>query len=440
MIERQNLTKVISEWQLYDPPEVKPRDMNIPLNLDLIISIVGPRRAGKTFLMFNLIEKLRKEVPRSNILYVNFENEYLTGMKATDFDNLISVFFEMSYPSDEYPVYLFLDEIQVVEDWSKWLNRIYESKKYKIFISGSSSRLLSRELATQLRGRTLDFTVLPFSFLEFLSLRSSTPRNKDALLMSVNRGKILSELREYMVHGGYPQVVLMSSYKEKLLRSYVDTMIIKDVGERFHIEPSILNVFVNYCVRTFSSPVSGTKIYRFLRSMNYSVAHDFPLKLLSDFSEVFFLYTVEIVSKSFKKSSKYPKKLYVVDSGIVNELTNIFDMGKVMENVVFIELIRRLNSTGKFRINYWKEYGKADGLEVDFVISSGMEISELINVTYAGSEGEIRDREIKSLIKASKELGCNKLTIITWDYLKEGEINYIPLWYWLLSGHESGRF
>ncbi len=86
-------------------------------------------------------------------------------MKATDFDNLISVFFEMSYPSDEYPVYLFLDEIQVVEDWSKWLNRIYESKKYKIFISGSSSRLLSRELATQLRGRTLDFTVLPFSFL-----------------------------------------------------------------------------------------------------------------------------------------------------------------------------------------------------------------------------------------------------------------------------------
>jgi hypothetical protein len=130
---------------------------------------------------------------------VNFENEYLTGMKATDLDDLISVFFELSHPSEDYPVYLFLDELQVVEEWSRWLNRIYESKKYKIIISGSFTKLLSRELATQLRGRTLDFTVLPFSFHEFLSIRSSLPKNRNAMLMSVNRGKILSELKEYMI-------------------------------------------------------------------------------------------------------------------------------------------------------------------------------------------------------------------------------------------------
>ena len=127
----------MSEWQLFDPPETKPRDMNIPLDLDLIISIVGPRRAGKTFLMYDLIRKLIKDIPKNNILYVNFENEYLTGMKATDLDNLISVFFELSHTSEDYPVYLLLDEIQVVDDWSRWLNRIYESKKYKIIISDS---------------------------------------------------------------------------------------------------------------------------------------------------------------------------------------------------------------------------------------------------------------------------------------------------------------
>ena len=142
---------------------------------------------------------------------MNFENEYLTGMKATDIDDLISVFFELSQPSVDYPVYLFLDEIQVVEDWSRWLNHIYESKKYKIIISGSSSKLLSRELTTQLRGRTLDFTVLPFSFHEFLSIRSSLPKNRNAMLMSVNKGKVLSELKEYMIHGGYPEIVLMNS-------------------------------------------------------------------------------------------------------------------------------------------------------------------------------------------------------------------------------------
>ena len=316
------------------------------------------------------------------------------------------------------------------------MNRLYDSKKYRIFISGSSSKLLSRELATELRGRTLDFTVLPFSFYEFPYLKSLIPANIKALLMSSERGRILSELNEYMSHGGYPEIVKMSEYKERLLHSYVDTMIIKDVGERFHIEPSILNLFANYCIRTYSKQISGTKIYNYLKSMNFSVAHDFPLKLLDHFSEVFFLYTVGIFTGSFKRSSQYPKKLYVVDTGIINEMTKSFELGKLMENIVFMELYRRKN--GSFQIDYWKEYGKSEGMEVDFVISSDSTAVELINVTYAGSENEIRDKEKKSLMKASQQLNCRNLTIITWDYWKEGVINYIPLWYWLLNTEDSG--
>ena len=432
MIEKQNMIKVVSEWQLYTLPETIQRNISIPLNLDLIISIIGPRRAGKTFLMYDLIKRLLKDVPRCNIIYLNFENEYLTGLKVTDMDDLISVFFEMSSPSEKYPIYLFLDEIQVVEDWHRWLNRIYESKKYRVFISGSSSKLLSQELATQLRGRTLDFIVLPFSFNEYLSFKSLIPSNRRALLMSSERGRILSELNEYMIHGGYPEILKMNDYREKLLHSYVDTMIIKDVGERFHIEPSVLDVFINYCIRTYSKQISGTKIYNYLKSVNFSVAHDFPLKLLDHFSEVFFLFTVQILANSFKKGSQYPKKLYVVDTGIINEITKTIETGKLMENIVFLELYRRMNSSD-FQINYWREYGNAEGLEVDFVISSYHKVNELINVTYARSETEIRERETKSLLKASKELHCMNLTIVTWDYWKEGEINYIPLWYWLLN-------
>lgn len=170
--------------------------------------------------------------------------------------------------------------------------------------------------------------------------------------------------------------------------------------------------------------------------MNFSVAHDFPLKLLYHFSEVFFLYTVGIFTGSFRRSSQYPKKLYVVYTGIINEMTKSFEPGKLMESIVFMELYRRRN--GSFQINYWKEHGKSEGMEVDFVISSDSTAVELINVTYAGSENEIREREKKSLMKASQLLNCRNLTIITWDYWKEGVINYIPLWYWLLNTEYSG--
>ena len=114
----------------------------------------------------------------------------------------------------------------------------------------------------------------------------------------------------------------------------------------------------------------------------------------------------------------------MVDTGIINEMTSSVDMGRMMENIVFMELFRRMNRSGKFQINYWKEYGKADGMEVDFVISSGMEINELINVTYAGSEVEIRDRERKSLLKASRELGCSKLTIIILKFVPETNFRF----------------
>ncbi len=435
MFERQYLVKAVSEWQLYDLPETIGRNITIPLGLDLIVSIIGPRRAGKTFLMYDTIKRLMIKIPKSNILYVNFENEYLTGMKAKDLDDLISVFLELSVPSEKYPLYLFLDEIQAIEGWNKWLNRVYESKKYRIFISGSSSKLLSRELATELRGRALDFTVLPFSFFEFMSYKSSIPPNTKALLMSSERGRVLADLNEYMIHGGYPEVVRMSEFKEKLLHSYIDTMIIKDVGERFHIEPSVLGIFVNYCIKSFSNQISGTKIYNYLKTMNFPVGHDFPLKLLNQFSEVFFIFTIEILSNSFKKSSQYPKKLYIVDTGLINEMNRNFDKGKLMENIVFMELYRRLEGSS-LRVNYWKEYGKAEGMEVDFVINSFSGVVELINVTYASSANELREREMKSLLKASRELHCKKLTIITWDYWEEGEINYIPLWYWLLNSRD----
>lgn len=432
MVDKGSLRKVVSQWITQNIPYTIERNIPIPTDLGIIVSIIGPRRAGKTFLMYSAMKKLIQSVPRSNILYANFEHESLVGMTADELDDLLTIFIELSAPQDNFKIYLFLDEIQVVPNWGKWVNRMYESKRFRIFISGSSSKLLSSELSSELRGRTIDIVVLPMSFSEFLSAKNIPVPELDLLIYNQERGKLLGSLNEYIIKGGYPETLGMSEYHGNLLRSYIDTTIVKDVGERFRIEPSILKVFVNYCFKTYSKQISGTKIYNYLKSLNYSVSHDFPLKLIDYFAQVFFLYTVNLYSFSFKKSTQHPRKLYLVDTGLINVMDSSQELGKNMENVVFLELYRRMCSGNKFEIHYWKEYGKTDGLEVDFVLSNGNEVQELINVTYANSQEDIREREFKSLFKASRELGCKKLTVITWDFLKEGDIEYVPLWYWLL--------
>lgn len=433
MINQDNLRKVVSEWIFYKIPETIDREITIPTDLGIIISIIGPRRAGKTFLMYNTIEKLKSTIPKKNILYINFENENLIGVETKDLDRMISLFSEISNPTDEIPLYLFLDEIQAVPNWSKWINRKYESKGFRLFVSGSSSKLLSTEMSTELRGRAIDFTVLPLSFSEYIRARNFQNDNLKALLFSENRWKMLRELMHYISDGGYPETLNFEAYKEKLLRSYLDTTIIKDVGERFRIEPSILKVFVNYCMQSYSGQISGTRIYNYLRTLNYHVARDFPLRLMGYFSQVFFLYTVQLYSPSYKKSNQYPKKLYLVDTGLIHVLTGKMEIGKNMENIVFLQLYRWKDRESTFEISYWKEYGKSEGMEVDFVISKEDHVEQLINVTYASSFEDINPGEIKSLLKASKELKCKNLKIITWDFFKEGEITYIPLWYWLLN-------
>lgn len=435
MISRDKLRKVISQWILMDVPETISREIVLPMDLSLIISITGPRRAGKTFLMYDTIRKLLHHIGRNNILYVNFENESLSGLSADSMDDIIAEFRDMASPDDTFPIYLFLDEIQVVPQWSKWLNRIYESKKFRIFISGSSSKLLSMEISTELRGRTIDFTVLPLSFKEFLSVKNISTPNLEAMIYSESRGNVLRGLRSYLQKGGYPEITLMPEFQEKLLRSYLDTTILKDVGERFKIEPSILRTFVTYSINSYTKQISGTKIYNYLKSLNYNVAHDFPLKLLDYFSQVFFTFTSTILTPSFKKSLQYPRKLYLVDTGIVNEIRNTFEIGKNMENTVFLQLYRIASEKG-IQINYWKEYGKSEGMEVDFVLSKNDQIIQLINVTYASTPEEINPRETRSLMKASTELKCHNLTIITWDYFDQGDINYFPLWYWLLKSSD----
>jgi len=168
---RKNLKQVIAEWKAFRLPEMVDRNTGISLEGKSIVAIVGVRRAGKTYIMFHLIKELIKDVGKNNILYVDFENPRLAGMNASTLNELLIVFKEMMAPGENRRIYLFLDEIQNVKDWERWIRILHNKGNYKIIISGSSATLLSREIATSLRGRSINFEIYPFSFKEFLRIK-----------------------------------------------------------------------------------------------------------------------------------------------------------------------------------------------------------------------------------------------------------------------------
>jgi len=431
----KDFRSVLSEWKEKEIPPLIPREIPLPTEPAVIPALVGPRQAGKTFRLYQLAGELRAKFPPQNILYVDFEHEKLRNLDASDLGEMMKVYYQLFSPDENFPIFLLLDEIQNVRDWDRWVRRVYDSGKFKIFLSGSSSKLLSREIATCLRGRSMDYLIFPFSFREFLRARGRKVEDVETLGYLEERGKILGALEEVLDFGLYPKVVLIENTGEKqgVLKSYYYTIFYRDLVERFRIgEVTLLDEFMRYCLVNFSRYVSISKAYNYLRSMGFRCSKVGLLNFLSYVQQVFFLFPSEIFSYSVKERRRYPKKIYAVDVGIINALYPEFkeNKGRLMENLVAIELKRR----GK-ELFYWKD---RQGREVDFVIREGPKIEQLIQVTFASSLDEVERRELRALLKASDQLRCGELLCITWDYEEELEregkkIKFSPLWKWLLK-------
>ena len=429
----EDFRKVISDWFTRTLPNIYERDIDIPLDVDVVVSIVGPRRSGKTFMVYSLISRLERFLPRGNVLYINMEHERLRHLSTEDLGDMITAYNEIGKPDGTKPIYLFLDEVQVVDGWNRWINRMYESKKYHIYLTGSTSQLLSREIATEMRGRSISYIVFPYSYREILKLKNRDIPDSEILARSEKRGEIIAVLEDYLQHGGYPETLNNPSIREKLLQSYIDAIVLRDVGERFNVETLLLSYIFEYLSSSYSKYFSGSKAYQFLKTINYPVGKERPLQVLGYFNEALTVFPVEIFSRGLRAGKQYPRKIYLADNGLIAGMNGEVDFGRGMENLVFIELCRKSELFTKFSVFYWREYGKSEGREVDFVIVKGGKVSELINVSYVRSREEVAKREITSLEMASKELKCDDKTIITWDYRENGNIRYIPLWEWLLE-------
>ena len=391
------------------------RELEVPFT-GKIVSIVGPRRAGKTWFFYSLLQKLE------NPMYVDFEDVAFSHLKPEEFFDVIKIFTEVKYG----PKSLLLDEIQALHGWGSLVRSLHD-RGYRVFLTGSSSKLLPKEVSTELRGRTITYLLLPFSFREFVRAR----RVEVSPLSFEGRGEILRLLKEYLTYGSYPEVVLASD-KQRILREYMDTIFYRDFVERHKIKSMEFGRFLfEFAFQNFSREISLRKIKRsFPAGVSFKTLYDYVDKI-QDTLAVFFL---EKYSGSVYLRRSWPRKLYVCDLGISEFLGFSPDLGRRMENCVYLELMRRRNHHPWLEIFYFRDQAG----EVDFVLKEGTSVRQLIQVTYASSRNEVEDRELKSLLRAGKKMGCENLLVITWDY--EGEevwegrrLKFVPLWKWLLT-------
>ncbi|EDY36485.1 hypothetical protein ABOONEI_475 [Aciduliprofundum boonei T469] len=425
------LEEVIAEFHRFGIPKLKERSLDLPLNLNKAITLVGLRRTGKTYLLYQTIQKLIERGMRmEQIFYINFEDERIGNMDSKDLSQIVEIY--RKYNPDAKSMYLFLDEIQNVKGWEKFVRRLLERRNARLFITGSSSKLLSKEIATTLRGRSLSYHLFPLSFKEFLKFKEFKLREP---LIEDDRGMIKKYLDEYTNFGGFPEIV---NYEEILkirtLQEYLDLIVYKDLVERYGIKKiGVMKALIKATVKNFGNRISVKKLYNSLGSGN-ELSKNKIYEYFSYLDDIGFVIPVRKFSYSEIESMRSMPKLYVVDNGFPT-LYGMKDMGRRIENIVAVELMRR-----KYYYNPTQEfaYYMAGNKEVDFVVYEGQRVKELIQVCYDVSDINTKNREIDALIRASKELKCNDLKIITWDHEGQEEvegkkIEYVPLWKWLLE-------
>jgi len=380
---------------------------------DLISVIIGPRRAGKSFFA------MHSAGTKPGIGYANFDEERL--LQIGNFDEIISAIRAVY----QDPKILLFDEIQNVSQWEIIVNRLHRHG-YKLLLTGSNSHLLSSNLATHLTGRHFCSYVFTFSFKEILSLFPPS--------------EIIADLQhqcfEYVTKGGFPEVWVKNYDPVEYLATLFDSIILKDIVKRYHVRfPNALTDLAQIMITNISGEFSNTSIQKLAKFNSIHTA----AKYLGYLEEAFLLFSIPRFSYKISEQQKAGKKYYCYDNGYFQAKAFKFSpkTGKLFKNTVAINLKRR-ELEGALKLYFYKNQKKE---EVDFVVQQELKITQLIQVCYNLSDPKVKDREIRSLLKAGAELQCYRLIVITNDYEitekhswfgNSGEIEFIPLWKWLM--------
>lgn len=424
---RNLFKRIITDFIEKELHSLQPRDYEIPIDSKKIISLIGVRRSGKSSILFNIINQLRQSHPRENLIYINFEDDRLFPLKLENLDDLLEAYYDL-YPSKRNEkIYLFLDEVQVVDNWELYVRRIYDTGNLALFITGSSAKLLSSEIATSLRGRTLTYEIFPFSFKEYLVAKG--------IAVNLHSSKSLSyinhELKNYLVDGGFAETINEDSIvARKILSDYLDMVVFKDIAERHQITNLALLRHLNkYCFTNIATLVSVTKLYNEFKTLGFKLSKDTLFNYLAYLEDAYALFSVPVYRNSIKEEQRNPKKIYAIDNGFkkIHDYAISEDKSKLYENIVFLHLRRQTKE-----VYYFKQKQ-----EVDFYAKLP-DKEVLVNVSYELADSRTREREINGLLEAMEYFNLSESYLITSDEeqslsVDDRSIHIMPLYQYLLT-------
>lgn len=414
------------------PGRIVARDIEYVEKPTAATVVKGMRRTGKTFVTYARIRQLLdRGVPLGRIVHVNFEDERLSRMTVDDLRLINEVHAELQPECSVQECWYFLDELQNVQGWESYARRLVDSSKVRLCLTGSSSKLLGEEIATQMRGRSLPIEVFPLSFSEFMRFNSvDLPRTRGAFTPR-EKGLLRRSVARYLEQGGFPDVVGLSDrMRATVLQGYVDAVLYRDVLERHEVASvQALKYTLEYLIHNFARKVSARAVSGVLKNLSVPANRESVMNYIGYFKDAYLVYPVSVLSDSLAVRRVNPDKYYIVDTGLIRAMCAKTDSenGWLLENLVFMSLRRRF-----CKVDY---YQTEDGREVDFVVLDRVSRERsLVQVSWDMSNAATFARELGALETARRETGIEDATIVTWDDEEAlpGGVKVVPVWKWLL--------
>lgn len=401
------LETLLHEWKDRKLPTIIGRDFHLDISpqrgTNNATVITGFRRVGKTYLLYETMQKLLETYTREDVVYINFEDERILTLTTDLLTDLIP---EIQAIYGKKPKYLFLDELQLIPNWSKWVRRILDSETIQLFITGSTSKMSSAELPTELRGRAWEVQVHPLTFTEFLRFKDTAIDLDTLASVKEEAARFRFLFDEYLLYGALPAVVLTQpEKKQELLQTYFKTVAQRDIAERHRIENdaalrTLLKLLLN------SSYITISKLHNSLKSMGIPIGKSTVDNYLSYIETSYFMNELFIYSPVVINQLQYPRKAYFIDTGFMTALSTKFstNKGRLFENLAYHKLARRYET-----MYYYKD---DKGNEVDFAILEDGKVVALYQACLEINDDETRARETRSLIKAGTTLNCSNLNLL----------------------------
>jgi len=417
-----------------------PRDARLPGIPGKAHAVIGMRRAGKTTFLHQLLHQRRAVAPAEQAVYLSFDDDRLAGIEGEQLGFLLEEYFRR-HPDlrGRETVHWFLDEIQLVPGWERFVRRVLDTEQVEVVVSGSSARLLSREVHTSLRGRGLATVIRPFSFREFLRHRGEEPQQEAREWRPATRSLVERRFREFLAEGGFPETQgVDAALRIELLQGYVDTVLFRDVVERYGVtQVAALRWLVRHCLRNPAGSFSVHRLHRDLKAQGHGVGKDAVHEMLAHLLDAFLVSAVTLATESERQRNSNPRKLYPADTGLIRafDASGRANLGQALETAVFNELERRGAEVGYVKTG--------NGLEVDFLARYPAAGEELIQVCADASAPETLARELRALAEAAQlhPRATRRLLVVDRDALARvnaPEVEVQPASEWLLATPGEG--